>query len=79
MAETSVLQMLESGQNDLAWFESNLDSLKSKYDNKFIAFHNKEVIGVDTNVDNLMKKLKEKSIDTSNVFVKFISKIKAIL
>ena len=44
MTEISVLQMLESGQNDLAWFESNLDSLKSKYNNKFIAFCNKKVI-----------------------------------
>ena len=79
MAEASVLQMLESGQNDLAWFESNLDSLKSRYNNKFVAFHNEEIIDVDTNMDNLMKKLKNKSIDTSNVFVKFVSKIKAIL
>ncbi len=79
MEQISVLQMLKSGQSDLAWFESNLDSLKSKYNNKFVAFHNKEVIEVDTNVDSLMKKLKEKRIDTSTVFVKFVSKIKAIL
>jgi len=79
MTEASVLQMLVSGQNDMAWFESNLDSLKSKYNNKFIAFHNKEVIGADSNLDNLMKRLKENSIDTSNIFVKFVSKIKAIL
>ena len=79
MAEVSILQMLESGQNDLAWFESNLGNFKSKYNNKFIAFHNNEVIDIDTNVDSLMKKLKEKNIDTSNVFIKFVSKIKAIL
>jgi uncharacterized protein DUF5678 len=79
MTQTSVLQMLKSGQNDLAWFESNLINLRSKYNNKFIAFHNNQVIDADINVDNLMKKLKEKSVDTSNVFVKFVSKIKAIL
>ena len=79
MTEAIVLQMLVSGQNDLAWFESNLDSLRSKYNNEFIAFHNKEVIDADANLDSLMDRLKEKDVDTSNIFVKFVSKIKAIL
>ncbi len=79
MAETAVIQMLISGQNDLSWFESNLSTLKSRYNNKFIAFHNKEVIDADSNVDNLVKKLEKRGIDTSNVFIKFVSKVKAIL
>lgn len=79
MTDLSVLQMLESGRNDLMWFESNLDRLKAKYNNRFIAFHDREVIDSDTNVDNLIKRLKENGIDTSNVFIKFVSKIKTIL
>lgn len=79
MTEASVVQMLVSGQNDLAWFESNLSRLKSQYNKKFIAFHNKEVIDADTNLDNLMKKLKTKEVDLSSIFIKFVSKIKAIL
>lgn len=79
MAEANVLQMLVSGRNDQEWFESNLNSLKSKYNNKFIALHNKKVIDVDTDLDALMEKLSKKNIDTSSVFVKFVSKVKAIL
>ena len=79
MAEATVIQMLVSGQNDLAWFESNINSLKSKYNNKFIAFHNKEVIEANANLDNLMDNLEKKGIDTSNLFIKFVSKVKAIL
>ena len=78
MAET-IVQMLISGQDDIIWFESNLSYLKSKYDNRFIAFHNKEVIESDTNLDNLLRKLHDKNVDTSNIFIKFISKIKSIL
>lgn len=79
MTDQTIVQMLVSGQDDLAWFEDNFTKLKSKYNNKFVAFHNKEIIDADTNVDNLMKKLEQKNIDTSNIFIKFVSKVKAIL
>jgi len=70
-------QMILAGQEDLAWFESNINKLISKYNNKFIAFHNKKVIESDSDLDNLMKKLK--GVDTSNILIKFVSKIKSIL
>ncbi len=79
MTQATVLQMLVSGQNDLAWFEASLESLRARYNNQFIAFHNKQVIDSDINLDNLIQRLKTKEVDTSNLFVKFVSKIKAIL
>jgi len=79
MSDAMLVQMLISGQNDLSWFESNLNRLKSEYNNKFIAFHNQTVIESDSNLDHLMRKLGDKSIDTSNLFIKFVSKVKAIL
>jgi hypothetical protein len=74
-----VIQMLMSGQDDLNWFESSLDKLKLSYNNKFIAFKNKKVIESDPNLDNLINKLNKKGIDSSNLFIKFVSKVKAIL
>ncbi|MAG20119.1 hypothetical protein CL618_01670 [archaeon] len=79
MAENNITQMLVSGHNDLEWFNSNLDMLKSRYNNMFVAFHNKKVLGANEELKDLMQTLKEDSIDTSNIFVKFISKIKIIL
>ncbi|MBW2976640.1 hypothetical protein KY347_04300 [Candidatus Woesearchaeota archaeon] len=79
MSETQIVQMLISGQNDLSWYDSNLDSLRNKYNNKFIAFKNKKVLDSDPKLNNLMVKLKEKNVDTSNIFIKFISKVKALL
>ncbi len=79
MENNSVTQMLVLGQKDLEWFESNLNGLKSKFNNKFVAFHNAKVIDSDSDLDSLMEKLKNRNIDLSNVFVKFISKVKYIL
>ena len=79
MPEENISQMLISGQDDLEWFNSNLDDLKSKYDNMFVAFHNRKIIGADNNLDNLIKFLEKKSIDTSDIFVKFVSKVKIVL
>ena len=79
MNDGSIVQMLVSGRNDLMWFESNVNKLISKYNNQFIAFRNKEVIDSDSKLDNLLYKLKKKNIDTSDVFIKFVSKIKTIL
>jgi len=79
MSEARIVQMLLSGQRDLNWFEGNLDSLKNKYDNKFIAFHDEKVIDSDSDLDTLMAKLKHKCIDTSNLFIRFVSKVKIIL
>jgi len=45
----------------------------------FIAFHNQEVIDSDSNLNGLMQKLEEKHIDTSNILIRFISKVKSIL
>ena len=79
MSETEIIQMLKSGQEDLEWFDSNLKALISEFNNKFIAFSNKKVIESDNDLNELMAKLNEKGIDSSNIFVKFVSNVKYIL
>jgi len=75
----SITQMLVNGQDDLSWFESNLENLRLKYNNEFIAFHNKKILEHDSNLDSLMKKLESKNVNLSNIFIRFISKVKSIL
>ncbi|GEM_PF-1800096 len=79
MAESQIIKMLINGQNDLAWFDSNISNLQEKYNDKFIAFQDSTVIDSDSDFNNLMKKLKQKNIDISNVLVKFVSKVKFLL
>ena len=79
MADTQLIQMLKSGQEDLEWFDSNLNVILKDFNNMFIAFMHKKVIDSDQDLNKLIEKLKEKDVDTSNVFIKFVSKIKYIL
>jgi len=71
-----IIQMLESGKRDLLWFESNLSRLVSEYNNKFIAFHEGNVIEADPELDSLMRKLKKKRIDPSSLIIEFVSDVK---
>lgn len=79
MSDTEIVQMLIRGQNALKWFDLHLNELIDEYDEKFIAFQENEVIDSDSDLDNLMKKLEKKGINTSNLIIKFVSKIKFIL
>ena len=79
MSNNVILQSLLQGREDVKWFDANLMALKSQYNNKFIAFHNKKVLDSDKSLDNLMTRLNQKGVDISNVFIKFVSKVKAIL
>ena len=79
MADSQLIQMLKSGQNDLQWFDVNFNKLISQFNNQFIAFRNEEIIDSDNDLNKLMAKLKDKNVDTSNIFIKFVSRIKHIL
>ena len=76
--DEDIVQMLKAGQDDLRWFDTNFNNLLEKYNEKFIAFRNREVIDFDNDLNGLMSKLESKNIDTSNIIVRFISKIKSI-
>lgn len=79
MESQAITQMIMSGSKDLQWFDSNLNRLKKEYDNNFIAFHNERIIDADPNLESLIGKLKSRGINLSEVLIKFVSKIKAIL
>jgi len=79
MSDTEIVQMIINGQKDLEWFNTNLERLKSEYDNMFVAFADKKIIDSDSVLDNLISKLKNKGIDISNIFIEFVSKTKFIL
>ena len=79
MESQAITQMIISGSRDLQWFDANLSRLKNEYNNNFIAFHKEKIIDADPNLENLIDKLKSKGVNLSEVLIKFVSKIKAIL
>jgi hypothetical protein len=79
MVDSSVIDMLQNGQEDMIWFNQNSEILVKKFNNSFIAFQNKQVLDSDRDLSALLKKLKSEKIDVSTVFIEFISDIKSIL
>lgn len=79
MAEQTIVEMLTHGQEDAQWFNSNLATFLEQFNNKFVAFHNKQVLGVAETVDDLISRLLEMHIDPSQVLIRFVSKVKSIL
>ena len=79
MSSQNVMEMLHSGQRDVEWFNSNFSRFKREFNNSFIAFHNEQIIDSDKDLEILMKKLENKKVDTSSVFIEFVSSVKTIL
>lgn len=79
MTEQAVVEMLTRGQEDARWFNSNLTAFLEQFNNKFVAFHNKQILGAAETVDELISKLLERQIDPAQVLIRFVSKVKSIL
>lgn len=73
------LQILSEIDKDLDWLKENLDSLKERYDQKFIAIKDSSIIAIGKSMDDIIRTLKDKGIDASKVLIQFISKIPVIL
>ncbi len=67
------IELLNSSEESLEWFNENFSSIQDKYSNKIIAIKDKQIIASASNIDLLFKILKEKEIDESEVLIEVIS------
>lgn len=68
------LKMLESFEKDTLWLHKNLDKLRPKFENKFVAVKNMDVVASDNNVEKVVKKLRDDQINPSFTVIEFIHK-----
>jgi len=73
MEAEQILKGLEDFNQDMDWISKNLDRLREKYPNKYIAVMNLEVIESDSELQSLIQKLKEKGKSPSEIAIEFIS------
>jgi len=57
------LRILKEFEEDSHWMAKHFRELQEKYAGKFVAVINKEIVGVDENVENLINSLKNKLSD----------------
>ena len=66
------LELLTSSEESLEWFQENFLEIKEKYQNKMIAIKNKQIVAIASNTKDLLKILKEKGINESEVLIESI-------
>ncbi len=71
----SDIDLLNSTERDLKWFQKNSKQIREKYANKVIAIDKESIIGVALNFKELSQILKNKEIDESEVLIKTVSPI----
>jgi hypothetical protein len=79
MGDADVVRLLQAGYSNLSWYEENLDSIKQEFDNRFIAISQCSVVASAKSVEEMMRELKKKNINASDVLIEHVSKIKSIL
>lgn len=77
--KTECVQMLLRAHEDLKWYNDHLIVIKSKYQNRFIAFCNKTIVDSDTDFKRLLARMKRKGTYTGNTLFEYISDMKFIL
>lgn len=69
----SDLEMLQSSEEDLEWFNKNSQQIREKFAKQIIAIKDKKIIANAKNNKELLKKLEEEKIDDSEVLIEVIS------
>jgi len=56
------------------WINANIDDLKRKFPDTYIAVYKRKVVLTDKDLTDLKEKLKEKSIDLDKVTIEFVKR-----
>ena len=66
------LEMIDKASRESRWLERNFNSLQEKYENKFIAVENEEVIEESDDFQDLLNKLNKKGKNPALLIIRFI-------
>jgi hypothetical protein len=68
----SDFQELLNVQKDAEYLKKSYDSLKKNYENQYIVIKDGKVVVHNKNIDIILKLLKSKKINPSNVLIEFL-------
>jgi len=68
----SDFQELLNVQKDAEYLKKSYDSLKKNYENQYIAIKDGKVVAHNKSIDIILKLLKNKKINPSNVLIEFL-------
>jgi hypothetical protein len=70
-----LLKGLNEFSSDMDWLDSQLDQLRKKYPNKYVAVKDHKVVGASSDLQDLIQNLKKKKLSPNEIPVEFISKV----
>ena len=69
----SNMALLRESEENLEWLHENYKEIQKRFENKIIAIHDKKIVASATNSETLLKHLKKKGIDSSEVLIEVIT------
>ncbi|MHA1294063.1 MAG: DUF5678 domain-containing protein [Candidatus Helarchaeota archaeon] len=70
--EKNYLNIFKIAKDNLEWMNKNSDMIQTKYENKYIAIYNSEIIHSDGDLEKLLEALEKKRVDLNLVKIEFI-------
>lgn len=71
----SLVKELKEFEEDFVWLNKHYDELKEKYPEEYVAVFSRRVIDHDPDLEELIKRLKEKyPEDSDKVAIKYVTK-----
>jgi len=70
--EAMILEELNEGNENLAWFTKNYSKLQKKCSNKFVAIKNKELKVCASNLEEIISLIKKEKKEPSDYLINFI-------
>lgn len=66
------MELLDSGQENLKWFQDNSEQIQLEYARKLIAIKGKKIVASAKNIGELLELLRSKEIEQSEVLIEYI-------
>ena len=73
MSYNEFVQGVETTNKNTTWLYEMWNELREKYQDKWVAVHEREIVGVEESKDRLMSVLKKKSIPLDETVIRFIT------
>jgi len=78
MEKGLVASDLENYEKNFLFFQTQINSLRKKYPNQFVAMHDKEIIFGDS-IKEVAEKLNKRGIEPSGTIIEFVSEKEPIM
>jgi len=79
METAKISLLLGEATRDMNWFTQHRRELEEKFDKRFVAIKNEEIIASGASIEEILQKVEAKGFNPGEVLIEFVSKLVHIL